>query len=113
MRYSNRPTAAAGSIRVNAFGLRQTVVLIAAGVALIWIAIAFAQEAYVSQRLGAQAAELRRQNAQIAAENAGYRKDVQALANGTGDEEEARKQGYAKSYEKTYLVTSPSPSPAP
>jgi cell division protein FtsB len=112
MRYSSKPTAAAGSIRVNAFGLRQTVVLIAAGVALIWIAIAFAQEAYVGQRLGAQASELRRQNAQIAAQNAGYRKDVQALTNGSADEEEARKNGFAMPYERTYLVTSPTPSPA-
>jgi cell division protein FtsB len=113
MRYSNKPSTAAGSIRVNAFGLRQTVVLIAAGAALIWIAIAFAQEAYVSQRLNAQVSELRQQNAQIAAQNAGYRKDVQALGNGTADEEEARKNGFAKPYERTYLVTSPSPSPAP
>lgn len=111
MRYSNRPTAAAGSIRVNAFGLRQTVVLIAGGVALIWIAIAFAQEAYVSQRLGAQVSDLRKQNAQIAAQNAGYRQDVQALTNGTADEEEARKKGFSRPYERTYLVTSPSPPP--
>ena len=111
MRYSNRPTAAAGTIRVNAFGLRQTVVLIAGGVALIWIGIAFAQEAYVSQRLGAQVSDLRHQNAQIAAQNAGYRKDVQALTNGTADEEEARKNGFARPHERTFLVTTPSPSP--
>ena len=111
MRYSNKPTTAAGTLRVSAFGLRSTVILIAAGIALMWAAVAFAQEAYISQRLGQQVSNLRRENAQIAAQNAGYRKDVQALSNGTADEEEARMSGFAKPNEKTYLVTTPSPSP--
>jgi len=56
--------------------------------------------------------DLRKQNTEIAAQNAGYRKDVQGLTNGTADEEEARLNGYAKPNEKTYLVTTP-PSPSP
>ena len=113
MRYSNKPTTASGTLRVSAFTLRGTVLLIAAGIALMWAAIAFAQEAYVSQRLSQQVSDLRKQNAQIAAQNAGYRKDVQALSNGTADEEEARMSGFAKPNERTFLVTTPSPSPTP
>ncbi|HYS98441.1 MAG TPA: hypothetical protein VEM94_08590 [Candidatus Dormibacteraeota bacterium] len=113
MKYSNKPTTAAGTLRVNAFTLRSTLILIAAGIVLMWAAVAFAQEAYISQRLGQQVSELRRQNAQIGAQNAGYHKDVEALSNGTADEEEARMSGFAKPNERTFLVTTPSPSPTP
>lgn len=111
MRYSNKPTTAAGTIRVTAFGLRHTVVMIAAGIALIWGIVAFAQEAYIGHRLADQVTQLRQQNAAIAAQNAGYRKDVEALTNGTADEEEARLNGFAKPNEKVFIVTTPSPSP--
>jgi len=113
MRYSNKPTTAAGTHRVNAFTLRSTLILIAAGIVLMWAAVAFAQEAYISQRLGQQVTDLRHQNAQIAAQNAGYRKDVAALSNGSADEEEARMSGFAKPNERTFLVTTPTPSPTP
>ena len=113
MRYSNKPTTAAGTLRVSVFTLRSTVILIAAGIALMWAAVAFAQEAYISQRLGQQVSDLHKQNAQMAAQNAGYRKDVAALSNGTADEEEARMSGFAKPNERTFLVTTPSPSPTP
>ena len=104
----------AGSVRTSSFGLRKMVLLIAAAIVLVWVGIAFAQEAYLSHRLSQQVSDLRRQNAQIAAQNGGYQKDVQALTSGTADEEEARLNGYAKPNEKLYLVTTPpSPSPSP
>jgi cell division protein FtsB len=103
----------AGSVRTNTFGVRQLVILIAVAGALIWGGIAFAQEAYIGHRLGQQVADLKKQNAEIAAQNAGYRKDVSALQSGTADEEEARLNGYAKPSEKLYLVTTASPSPSP
>ena len=110
----NKALTAVGTVRVNAFGVRHLVVLVAAGAALVWGGIAFAQEAYISHKLSQQVADLRKQNADIAAENAGYRKDVQGLTSGTANEEEARLNGYAKPNEKTYLVTEqPSPSPTP
>ncbi len=112
MRHSKALTAA-GTVRTTSFGVRHLVILIAVGLALAWAGIAFAREAYISHRLAQQAAELRRQNAEIAAENAGYKRDVQALQSGTADEEEARLNGYAKPNERTYLVTTPSPSPNP
>lgn len=115
MRYS-KATVAAGTIRVRSFGLRKLVVLLAGAAVLAWAGVAFAQEAYLSHKLNQQAADIRRQNAEITAQNAGYAKDVQALQSGTADEEEARLNGYAKPNEKLYLVTtppSPSPSPSP
>jgi len=102
----------AGSVRTNSFGVRKTVVGLAAAAALVWAGIAFAQEAYIGHKLSQQVSDLRKQNTGIAAQNAGYRKDVQGLTNGTADEEEARLNGYAKPNEKTYLVTTP-PSPSP
>ena len=120
MRQSKALTAV-GTIRTNSFGLRNVVLLIAAAIVLIWAGIAFAQEAYLSHKLSQQVSDLRRQNVEIAAQNAGYKKDVQGLASGTANEEEARLNGYAKANEKTYLVTTqptptphpPSPSPSP
>ena len=109
---SAKALTVAGTVRTSSFGLRNVVVLIVAGVVVVWAGIAFAQEAYVSHHLSQQVGDLRRQNAEIAAQNAGYRKDVQALSSGTADEEEARQSGYAKPNEKLYLVTTP-PTPAP
>lgn len=107
----------AGSVRTTSFGVQHIVIALIGSVALVWAGVAFAQEAYVSHRLSQEVSDLRRQNAGIAAQNAGYKKDVQALTNGGGDEEEARLNGFAKPNEKTYLVApanpSPSPSPAP
>ena len=109
----NRALSAAGTVRTTSFGVRHAVLLAVAAAALVWGGIAFAQEAYISHKLSQQAAELRHQNAQIAAENAGYKKDVQTLQSGTADEEEARLSGYAKPNERLYLVTTASPSPSP
>ena len=108
-----RALTVAGSVRTSTFGVRNIVILIAVAVALLWAGVAFAQEAFVSHRLSQQVTELRRQNAEIVAQNAGYKKDVQALQSGTADEEEARRNGYAKPNEKLYLVTTASPSPSP
>ena len=110
----NRALSAVGTVRTNSFGVRRLIVFVIAGVALVWGGIAFAQEAYLSHKLSQQVADLRRQNAEIAAQNAGYKKDVQSLTSGSANQEEARLNGYAKPNEKTYLVTTqPSPSPRP
>jgi cell division protein FtsB len=99
---------------VRSFGVRQLVIVLVAAVGLAWAGVAFAQEAYLSHRLSQQVSDMRKQNAEIAAQNTGYRKDVQGLTSGTADEEEARLNGYAKANEKLYLVTTPpTPSPSP
>ena len=113
MRY-NRVIVASGTLRTSAFGMRQAVVAAAVLVALIWAGIAFAQEAFIGHKLSQQVAGLRNQNVVLAAQNQGYKKDVQAITSGTANEEEARLNGYAKPQERIYLVTAPpTPSPMP
>ncbi len=76
---NSRAFVAAGTVRVNALGMRHAVVTIAVLVGALWVGIALAQEAYLGHRLSQQVSDLRRQNAIIAAQNAGYHKDIQAL----------------------------------
>src|SRR5258708_12696867 len=109
----NRAFTVAGSVRTSSFGLRNVVFLGAIGVVLAWAGVAFAQEAYVGHKLSQQVSDLRRQNSDIAAQNAGYRKDVQALTSGTADEEEARLNGSPKPNAHPYLLPTPSPLPSP
>ena len=63
-------------------------------------------------QLSQTVADLRRQNARLAAENNGYHKDVQSVTSGAADEEQARLNGYARPGERIYLITAP-PSPTP
>jgi cell division protein FtsB len=112
MRHS-KAEVAAGSVRTSARGLRRTIVVIVVALIATWTAYAFAQEAYIGHKLSQQVADLHRQNALLAAQNNGYRKDVQSVTSGAADEEEARLNGYARAHERIYLVTAaPSPTPA-
>jgi cell division protein FtsB len=104
---------ASGRGRTTTIGVRHAVVVVVTSVAVIWGGVAFAQEAYVVHKLNQQAADLRRQNAELAAQNQGYKKDVQAITSGAANEEEARMNGYARPNERLYLVTPPSPAPSP
>jgi cell division protein FtsB len=111
MRHS-KAIVAAGNVRTSAHGVRRTIVVAVAFALAVWTAIAFAQEAYIGHRLSQQVSDLHRQNARLSAENQGYRKDVQSLTSGAANEEEARLSGYARAYERLYLVTvRPSPTP--
>ena len=113
MRYS-KVIVASGTVRTNTLGLRHVVVMVVIAVGVIWAGVAFAQEGYIGHKLNQQVGDLRRQNSILAAQNQGYRKDVQAITNGSADEEEARLNGYAKPNERLYLVTAlPTPSPTP
>jgi cell division protein FtsB len=112
MRFS-KPIVAGGTLHTSAFGVRHAVVGLVALAAFVWVGAAFAQEAYLSHKLTDQVANLRKQNAILAAQNSGYHKDVEALKSGVANEEEARLNGYARPNEKLYLVTAPaSPSPS-
>ena len=112
MRHS-KAVVAAGSVRASTHGVRRTIVIAVVAVIAIWTAYAFAQEAYIGHKLSQQVADLHRQNARLAAENKGYRKDVQSITSGAANEEEARLNGYARKEERLYLVTAPaSPTPA-
>jgi cell division protein FtsB len=100
-------------LHTSAFGVRHAVIGLVAAAGLVWAGAAFAQEAYLSHKLTDQVANLRKQNAVLAVQNAGYHKDVEALKSGVANEEEARLNGYARPNEKLYLVTAPvSPSPS-
>ena len=113
MRHS-KAIVAAGSVRTNALGVRHAVLVAAVSAGLIWAGVAFAQEGLIGHKLGQQVADLRKQNAVLAAQNQGYRKDVQAITSGAANEEEARLNGYARPNERLYLVTAiPSPFPGP
>jgi cell division protein FtsB len=111
MRHS-KAIVAAGSVRNSARGVRRTIVVAVVLVIAIWTAYAFAQEAYIGHKLSQQVADLHRQNARLAAENNGYRKDVQSITSGAANEEQARLNGYARPGERLYLLTAP-PSPTP
>jgi cell division protein FtsB len=111
MRHS-KAIVAAGNLRTGALGFRRTILLVLLLIVAAWIGVAFAQEAYLSHKLSQQVGDLRKQNALLAVQNQGYHKDVQAITNGTANEEEARLNGYARPQERVYLVTTP-PSPTP
>lgn len=79
-------------------------VLLAIG---LWVAYSFAQEAYLNHRLGQEAADLKRANQTLAAQNDGYRRDIGASKAGAAAEEEARLNGYARPEEHVYVVNRP------
>lgn len=90
--------------------------LLVAALALIgaWALSSLAQELYLEHQLNAQAAHLAAQNDALAAQNDGYRRDILALQSGAAAEEDARRNGYARSDEKVYVISAaPSPSPSP
>ena len=111
MRHS-KATFAAGSVRTSGHAVRRTIIVAVVAVIALWTAYAFTQEAYIGHTLSQQVANLRIQNENLAAENNGYQKDVQSVASGAANEEEARQNGFARRGEKVYLLTDP-PSPTP
>ncbi len=110
MRYAEALTPP-GAPRPRTLGLRKPVMVVVFLIAAAWAVYAYAQEAFVGHRLAQQVSDLRNQNALIAAQNAGYRRDVQAITSGAADEEDARLNGYSKPQERVYIVTAP-PTPA-
>jgi hypothetical protein len=113
MRYTIALTAP-GAPRPRSNGLRRIALTVAFIVVAAWALYAYAQEAYLSHKLGQQVSDLRQQNALIAEQNQGYHRDIQAITTGAADEEEARLSGYSRPQERVYLVTAPpSPTPAP
>jgi len=111
MRYTTALTPP-GTPRPRTYGLRRIALTIVFALAAVWALYAYAQEAYLSHKLGQQVSDLKRQNALIADENQGYHRDIQAITTGAADEEEARLSGYSRPQERVYLVTAP-PSPTP
>ena len=91
----------------------QTFILAAMAVFGLWMVGSLFQELSLNQSLSQQAASLRDQNAALRSTNDDYRKDIGSVTSGAAAEEEARKDGYARSNEKLYLVATPPPSTPP
>jgi hypothetical protein len=91
---------------------KQVILLALLLVVTVWVAYAFAQEVFLNHQLNAQAADLRRQNATVAAQNDGYRRDLLASSAGSSAGEDARAHGYARSDERVYVVGGPAPAAA-
>ncbi len=111
MRYTTALTPP-GVPRPRSNGLRRIALTMVFVLAAVWALYAYAQEAFLSHKLGQQVSDLRRQNGLISAQNQGYHRDIQAITTGAGNEEEARQNGYSRPQEKVYLVTA-APSPTP
>jgi cell division protein FtsB len=95
---------------------RQTFILAGMAVFALWVAGSLVQGLALNHSLNDQAASLRAQNAALGTTNDGYRTDIAVVSSGAAAEEEARKNGYARSNEKLYVVTTPpppTPSPSP
>ena len=86
--------------------------LIALGIIAGWALYSLVQESYLAFQLNQQAAQLKRQNDSLAAQNQGYQRDTLALQSGAAAQEDARLNGYARSDERVYLV-GPPPTPSP
>lgn len=96
--------------------LRAKPILLLLGLAVAgaWAVTSLVQELYLEHQLNVQAARLAAQNDSLAAQNQGYRRDILALQTGSAAEEDARRNGYARSDEKVYVISAaPSPSPSP
>lgn len=102
-----RVEATAGIVNARALSSRRLLVRGGAVLVAAWIALAFAQEAWTAHRLAAQAADLGRRNAAIAAQNQEYRRDIATVNSGAAAEEVARSNGYSKPDEKVFVVASP------
>jgi hypothetical protein len=105
-------TTRVGKVNKSVPFSKQLVLLALLLAVAVWVAYAFAQEAFLNHLLNAQAADLRRQNAVVAVQNEGYRRDLLASAAGAAAGEDARAHGYARSDERVYVVGGPAPSAA-
>jgi cell division protein FtsB len=91
----------------------QTFLLGAMAIFGLWMLGSLVQGIMLERTLSDQAVALREQNANLGTTNNAYRNDIAAVSSGAAAEEDARKEGYARSNEKLYLVSTPPPSPAP
>ena len=107
---ARRASASNGIVDKRVRLSHQTVLLAGMAVIGLWMVGSIIQELSLNQSLSQQAASLRDQNAALRSTNDAYRKDVGAVTSGAAAEEEARKDGYARSGEKLYIVGTPPPT---
>lgn len=107
---ARRASASNGIVDKRVRLSHQTFILAAMAVFGLWMLGSLFQELSLNQSLSRQAADLQNQNGALASTNGAYRRDINAVTSGAAAEEEARKDGYARSNEKLYLVATPPPS---
>jgi cell division protein FtsB len=107
------PVTTVGKVNMPAPLSKEVALLALLLVAVVWVGYGFAQEMLLNHRLNAQVADLRQQNAAIAAANNGYRQDLLASSVGAAAGEDARQHGYARNDERVYVVGRPAPTPPP
>jgi len=99
--------AAVGKVNIPAPLSKEFALLALMLVATLWVGYVFAQEALLNHGLNAKAADLRRQNATIAAQNVAYQRDLAVGSTGSAADEDARAHGYARNDERVYVVNRP------
>jgi hypothetical protein len=109
----SRASVTAGKVNKRVPPSRDLVIGAVLAAVAVWTTYSFAQEAYLSQRLHADAGRLREQNVALQAQNDGYRKDIGSDISGAAAEEEARSNGYVRSDEKLIVVNRPPADSAP
>ncbi len=107
-----RAGATAGTLKSRFPLSKQLLMRAALAMAVVWMASAFAQEAWTAYRLGADATALRQHNAALAAQNQSYARDIASVKSGAAAEEVARQNGYARPGEHVYVVATPPPAAA-
>lgn len=88
---------------------RENLILLAVAVATVWMSWALVQQIALHAQLSAQAAQVRQQNAALAAQNHSSAQDVHNIRSGGWNEQEARMAGYTRGGEKVYIVAAPPP----
>jgi cell division protein FtsB len=105
-----RASASNGIVDKQVRFSHQTFLLAGIAVLALWLVGSLFQELSLNRSLSQQAASVSDQNASLRSTNDTYRKDINAVTSGAAAEEEARKDGYARSNEKVYLIATPPPS---
>src|SRR2546430_13407748 len=108
-----RASASYGTVNRRMRLSHETILLAVMALVGLWMLGSLVQAIALNQTLNHQAAELRQQNASLRSTNDSYRRDIAAVSSGAAAEEEARQNGYARSNEKVYIISSPRPTPAP
>jgi cell division protein FtsB len=75
---------------------------------ILWGVWAFGSELWLNVRLAQQVESLKQQNAGLAISNDQVRNQLKVADSPAALEEAARKQGYARSSERVYVIVSPS-----
>ena len=106
-----RASASYGTVNRRVRPSHEAIILGLMALVGLWLIGSLVQQIALNRSLGQQAAELQRENAAMQSANDGYRSDIAAISSGAAAEEEARLNGYSRSDERVFVITSPTPPP--